>query len=77
MTLLSRLIRLEQHGVSDLLTDREREAAIERYAETYHAAAGAFPSAISPGRYRRAIETTRDPGQQRLLAYMLPGDDDI
>lgn len=77
MTLRSRLARLEQHGVPDLLSDHEREAAIERYADTYHAAAGAFPAAINPDRYRYAIETTRNPGQQRLFACMLPGDDDI
>jgi hypothetical protein len=75
--LRSRLARLEENSITDQLSDYEREAAIKRYADTYHAAAGAFPTAIDPDHYRYAIETNCNPGHQRLLACMLPGDDDI
>jgi Pyruvate/2-oxoacid:ferredoxin oxidoreductase gamma subunit len=77
MTLQSRLSRLEAYGGSGMLNAAERAAAIACYTDTYVAARHAFPSALTPAAYRAAIENTRNPAQQRLLACMLPGDDDI
>ncbi len=77
MTLQSRITRLEAQHRASFVTESEREAAIERYADTHAAACDAFPSAMNPTAYRSAIETTRNPAQQRLLACMLPGDDNI
>jgi len=77
MTLQSRLSRLEAYGGVGMLSVAEREAAIERYSNMYQIAASAFPFTLTPAAYRTAIENTRNPAQQRLLASMLPGDDDI
>lgn len=77
MTLQSRITRLEAQPGANFLTEGEREAAINRYADTHRAIGNAFPSAMNPAAYRSAIETIRNPAQQRLLACMLPGDDDI
>lgn len=77
MTLQNRLARLEAGSGEAWLTEAERDAAAERYADTFHASAGAFPAAMTPDEYRTALSVTRVPSQQRLLACMLPGDDDI
>lgn len=77
MTLQSRITRLEARNGASLLTESERESAIERYADTHRAIGSAFPSAMNPAAYRSAIETTRNPVQQHFLVCMLPGDDDI
>ncbi len=77
MTLQTRLARLEVGSGEAWLTDAERNTAAERYADTYHASAGAFPFAMTPDVYRTALSASRVPSQQRLLACMLPGDDDI
>jgi hypothetical protein len=77
MTLQTRLVQLEARGSGRSLTPAEREAAIERYAEAHQASAGAYPGAISPAAHCAAITTAHDPAQQRLLACMLPGDDNI
>lgn len=77
MTLQSRITRLEVQNGASFLTESDREAAIERYADMHPAAGDAFPFAMNPGVYRSAIETARNPAPQRLLACMLPDDDDI
>jgi len=77
MTLQSRLTRLKACGGSGMLNATERAAAIARYTDTYVAAGDAFSSALTPAAYRTAVENTRNPAWQRLLACMLPGDDDI
>lgn len=77
MTLQTRLARLEASGDEAWLTEAERDAAADRYADTFRASAGAFPSAMTPDDYRTALSASRVPSQQRLLACMLPGDDDI
>lgn len=77
MTLRTRLIKLEDSTDSSGLSPAEREAAILRYAEAFSQCAGAFPNAMHPDAYRAAIERTRNPIRQRLIACMLPGDDDL
>ncbi len=77
MTLQARLARLEAVAGEAWLTQAERDAAAERYADTYRASDGAFPSAMTPEDYRSAFSASRVPSQQRLLACMLPGDDNI
>ncbi|MGE7205770.1 hypothetical protein ACQKJZ_08830 [Sphingomonas sp. NPDC019816] len=77
MTLRTRLIKLEDRTDGSGLSPAEREAAIARYAETFSQSAGAFPNAMRPDAYRAAIERTRNLGQQRVIACMLPGDDDL
>ncbi|MBW6522503.1 hypothetical protein KZ810_03250 [Sphingomonas sp. RHCKR47] len=77
MTLQSRLSRLESYDGSGMLNAAERAAAIARYTDTYLLAGHALASALTPAAYRMAIENIRNSAQQRLLACMLPGDDDI
>jgi hypothetical protein len=77
MTLRTRLTKLEDRTDGSGLSPAEREAAILRYAEAFSQSAGAFPNAVHPDAYRAALEGTRNPGQQRLIASMLPGDNDL
>ncbi len=77
MTLRTRLTKLEDRTDGGGLSPAEREVAIARYEEAFSQSAGAFPNAMYPGAYRAAIEGTRHPDQQRLIASMLPGDDDL
>lgn len=77
MTLRTRLIKLEGRTDGSGLSPTERKTAIARYAEAFSQSAGAYPNAMHPDAYRAAIEGSRDPYQQRLLACMLPGDDDL
>lgn len=77
MTLRTRLIKLEGRTDGNGLSPAEREAAIAQYAKAFSQSAGAFPNAMRPDAYRAAIEGARNPGQQRLIASMLPGDDEL
>jgi hypothetical protein len=77
MTLHTRLTKLEDRTDGSGLSPAEHEAAIARYAEAFSQSAGAFPNAMHPDAYRAAIEGTRNLSQQRFIACMLPGDDDL
>lgn len=77
MTLRTRLIKLEDRTDGSGLSPAEREVAIAHYAEAFSQSAGAFPNAMHPDAYRAAIEGSHKPGQQRFIACMLPGDDDL
>lgn len=77
MTLRTRLTKLEDRTDGSGLSPAEREAAIARYEEAFSQSAGAFPNVMHPGAYRAAIEGSHKPGQQRLIACTLPGDDDL
>lgn len=77
MTLHSRLARLEAGSTAVWLTGAECDAAATRYAEVHAATHHLFPDAMTPAAYRHALTNSRHPDQQRLLACMIPGDDDI
>lgn len=77
MTLSRRITRLEESGGGKMMARTEREAAISRYVDAHSAAGAAFRSAMTPANYRQAVETSRDPRCQRVLACWLPGDDDL
>ncbi|RSV20353.1 hypothetical protein CA236_00090 [Sphingomonas sp. ABOLG] len=77
MTLSRRITRLEASGGGEMMTAADREAVISRYMETHSVFKPAFPNAITPAAYRHAIETTRSPFSQQLLACWLPGDEDL
>lgn len=77
MILHACLTKLEHRTDGSGLSPAEREAATARYAEVFSQSAGAFPNAMRPDAYRAVIERTRNPVQQRLIACMLPGDDDL
>jgi hypothetical protein len=77
MRLDARIARLEATGPSQLLSTADRDMTCARYTEAYDSMIGAFPSALTPSAYRTALETTRDPKHQRVLACWTPGDEDL
>lgn len=77
MKLDNRLAKLEARSGAGMLTAQECDAAATRYAEVHAATGHLFPAAVAPAAYRHALTTSRHPDQQRLLACMIPGDDDI
>ncbi len=77
MRLDDRLARLEAAGPGAFLTADDQDACCARYADAHASMIGAFPAAMPPSAYRTALETTRDPKHQRVLACWMPGDDDL
>jgi len=77
MRLDARIARLEAAGPGAFLTAGDRDRACARYADAHLSMIGAFPSALTPSAYRTALETTRDPKRQRVLACWMPGDEDL
>ncbi len=77
MRLDARVARLEAAGPDAFLTADDQDAACARYADAHASMIRSFPNAMPPVAYRTAIETTRDPKHQRVLACWMPGDDDL
>lgn len=77
MRLDARLARLEAVESGAFLTAGERDRTCARYTDAHASMTGPFPAAMSPSAYRTALETTRDPKQQRVFACWMPGDDDL
>ena len=77
MRLDARIARLEASGGDGMMSPAEIGAAADRYAEARRGFGNAFPNAMSPAAYRTALDTTRDPKRQRVLACWMPGDDDL
>lgn len=77
MMLNRRLARLEASSGGKLMSAEDRARACGRYAAAHRECGDLFPNTMTPAAYRQAIETTRSPLSQQLLACWLPGDEDL